>query len=258
MALRFLRRRRERSGTMTVVEHLDELRRRLIISIGAVAVGAVGGWFLYPPVFNLLTNSFCDFMRDHRNLALNPQDPCQLVYTTVTEPFLTKIKLVAFLGLVLALPVVLYQLWRFVTPGLMPRERRYAAPFVLVSLVLFALGAWFAVLTLPRGLEFLLGFAGTERLVAVLSIARYVSFVLLLILAFGLSFEFPVVLVSLTLVGVLSTQQLRRWRRYAVLVVAVAAAVITPSQDFFTMTALMVPLLVFYELSILVSRILKR
>jgi sec-independent protein translocase protein TatC len=169
-----------------------------------------------------------------------------------------KIKLVAFLGLVLALPVVLYQLWRFITPGLLPRERRYAVPFVLVSLALFALGGWFAILTLPKGLEFLLGFAGTERVEAVLSIAKYIGFVMVLILVFGAAFEFPVVLVSLTLVGVLSSQQLRQWRRYALLIIAVGAAVITPSQDFFTMLAMMVPLLVFYELSILISRIFKR
>ena len=242
---------------MTVIEHLDELRRRLVISLLAIGVGGVIGWFLYPSVFNVLTNSFCDFMRAHPELSAN-EDPCALAYFSVTEPFLIKIKLVAFLALAIALPVVLYQFWRFVTPGLLPRERRLAGPFVLASLALFALGGWFALLTLPKGLEFLLGFAGTTRLVAVLSIGKYVGFVLLMILAFGAAFEFPVILISLTLVGVLSSQQLRRWRRYALVGIAVAAAVITPSQDVFTMTAMMLPLIVFYELSILISRILKR
>ena len=242
---------------MTLVEHLSELRKRLFISVLAIAVGSSIGWFLYRPVFNLLTNPFCEFMTGHPNLALDPKDPCRLAYLSVVEPFLLKLKLSFFLGFLLALPIVLYQLWRFITPGLTSRERRFALPFVVVSLILFAFGAWFAMLTLPKGLAFLLGFAGTDRVVAVLSIAKYVGFVMLLILAFGLSFEFPLVLTSLTLVGVLSSRQLRRWRRYAVLVIAIVAAVVTPSQDWFTMTAMMVPLLVFYELSILISRLLK-
>jgi sec-independent protein translocase protein TatC len=243
---------------MTVVEHLDELRNRLIVCVLAVVLGMVGGWFLYRPVFNLLSNPYCSFMIKHPQLALHPSDPCQLVYTSVIEPFITKIKLVAFIGLLLALPVVLYELWMFVTPGLTEKERRYAIPFVASSIVLFALGGWFALLTLPRGLAFLLGFAGTARVFAVLSIAKYLGFVILLILAFGASFEFPLLLISLTLIGVLSSRKLRDWRRYAVLTIAVFAAVITPSQDWFTMSAMMVPLLIFYELSILVARILKK
>ena len=243
---------------MTVVEHLTELRKRIIISVLALALGMVGGWFLYRSVFNFLSNPFCSFMTKHPNLATDPSDPCRLVYLSVLEPFLIKIKLVAFIGFILALPVVLYQVWMFVTPGLTQKERRYAVPFVASSLVLFALGGWFALLTLPKGLAFLLGFAGTQRVFAVLSIAKYLGFVILLILAFGASFEFPLLLIALTLVGVLSSRKLREWRRYAVLSIAVFAAVITPSQDAFTMTAMIVPLLVFYELSIVVARILKK
>jgi sec-independent protein translocase protein TatC len=243
---------------MTVVGHLEELRDRLVMSVAAVAAGAVGGWFLYGRVFNVLSNPFCGFMRTHPQLAQDPAHPCRLAYLSVPEPFLVKIKVVAFLGLILALPVILYELWMFVTPGLTRRERRYAIPFVLSSLVLFAFGAWFALLTLPKGLDFLLGFAGTTRVVAVLTIGKYISFVTLLILAFGVSFEFPLVLVFLTLVGVLSSDKLRQWRRYAVVSIAVFAAVITPSQDWFTMTAMMAPLIVFYELSILISRLLKK
>ena len=122
----------------------------------------------------------------------------------------------------------------------------------------FGLGGWFAILTLPRGLNFLLGFAGTDRVLLLLTFDKYLGFVMLMILAFGASFEFPVLLISLTLIGVLTSQQLRQWRRYAVLGVAVFAAVITPSADWFTMSAMMVPLLVFYELAILISRLLKR
>jgi sec-independent protein translocase protein TatC len=252
------RRRRDPTATMTVIEHLGELRTRLVISIAVVAVGAAIAWPLYRSVFNLLTHAYCTFITAHPKLAVDPQRPCTLYFTSILEPFLIKLKVTFFLGLGLALPVVLYELWAFIMPGLKPRERKFALPFVLSSLVLFALGGWFAYLTLPKALGFLIGFAGTERVAFVLSIGRYIGFVLLLILAFGLSFEFPLLLISLSVVGVLSSRKLRDWRRYNVLFVAIFAAVITPSQDWFTMTAMMVPLLVFYELAILVIRLLKR
>jgi sec-independent protein translocase protein TatC len=260
MALKLSRWRRDRdpTGTMTMIEHLDELRTRLMRSIAAVAVGMIGGWFLFSRVFTTLQGPFCDFMTTHPELALRPSDPCRLVYLTPTEPFIIKLKVVAFLGITLALPILLYELWRFITPGLTQKERRYAIPFVLSSLILFTLGGFFAMLALPRGLDFLLKFAGTTEVVAVLSIGKYLGFVMTVILAFGVAFEFPLVLVSLTMVGVLTSQQLRRWRRYALVLIAVLAAVVTPSADWFTMSALMLPLLVFYELSILIARIMKK
>jgi sec-independent protein translocase protein TatC len=260
MALKLRRSRREQDpeGNMSMIEHLDELRTRLISSIAAIGVGMLGGWFLFRSVFNIMQHPFCDFMTSHPNLAPNPKDPCRLVYLSVTEPFIIKIKVVAFLGIALALPVLLYQFWRFITPGLTTRERKYAIPFVVSSLALFTLGGFFAMLTLPKGLSFLLGFAGTKNVLAVLSIGKYLGFVMLVILAFGAAFEFPLILISLMLVGVLSTRQLRSWRRYALVAIAVIAAVITPSQDWFTMSALMIPLIIFYELSIIVGRILKK
>ncbi|MFN2589141.1 MAG: twin-arginine translocase subunit TatC, partial [Actinomycetota bacterium] len=214
--------------------------------------------FLYQPVVNIMTNPYCDFLRAHPSFALDAADPCKLVFSSPLQPFLVKLKVAAFLGLAMALPIVLYQLWMFVVPGLTRRERRYALPFVLSSLVLFGLGGWFAIQTLPRGLNFLLGFAGSNRVLLLLTFDKYLGFVMLMILAFGVSFEFPVVLISLTSAGVLSSEQLRQWRRYVILGIAVFAAVITPSADWFTMTAMMVPLIGFYELSILVSRLLKR
>jgi sec-independent protein translocase protein TatC len=259
VALIFRRRRRERSpdGEMSVIEHLQELRNRLITSIAAVVLGMVGAWLLYPTAFLRLSDAFCDYMTEHPELA-GGRDPCDLAFFGPTEPFLVKLKVVAILGLILALPVVLYQLWRFITPGLLPKERRYAFPFVFFSVVLFVLGAWLALVSLPRALNFLLGIAGTDRVSIILSFEKYISFVTFMILAFGVAFEFPVVLVSLTLVGVLSSTMLRQWRRYALVISAVAAAVITPSADPFTMITLMIPLLVFYELSILIARLLRR
>lgn len=258
MALRLRRRRGDPTGSMTVIEHLSELRTRLLLSLAAVAAGTGVAWPLYGPVFRFLTDPFCTFMVHHPQFALDPQHPCKLVFLSILEPFLTKLKVVVLVGLFIALPIVLYEFWRFVTPGLTDKERKYAIPFVVASVALFAFGAWFALLTLPKALGFLLGFAGTQRIGLTLSIAKYVGFVVLLVLAFGLSFEFPVVLISLTMVGVLSSRKLRDWRRYSILFIAIFAAVITPSQDWFTMTAMMVPMLVFYELSIVVARLLKK
>ena len=251
------RRRRDPTGSMTVVEHLEELRKRIVICLIAVAVGAIAGWALYPFVFNLLIHSYeqaCHALPAHNK----PPIPCDtLVAQSVLEPFLVRFKVSVFTGLVIALPVVLYQLWRFVTPGLTRTERRMAIPFVASSLVLFSLGALFAYLTLPKGLHFLLGFAG-QSLVVLPSASRYFSFVMLLVLAFGISFEFPLLLIFLAWVRVVPSTRLRKWRRSAILIITVFAAVITPSQDPYTQLAMMVPMIIFYEVAIIVARLMKR
>jgi sec-independent protein translocase protein TatC len=252
------RRRRAAERGMTVVEHLSELRTRLVVSLVAVALGAVVGWVIYRPVFELLTDPFVKACRD-LPAAIQPPQGCEhaLIAVSVTEPFLVRFKVSTFTGLGLALPIVLYELWRFITPGLTRRERRLAIPFVLSSLLLFALGATFAFLVLPRALTFLLGFSG-DTIVPLLTVDRYLGFILFLILAFGLTFEFPLVLLFLALARVITTTQLRRWRRYAYLGVTIAAAVITPSQDPYTMLAMAVPMALFYEAAILVARLFKR
>ena len=249
------RRRRDPTRSMTVVEHLEELRRRLIISISAVGLGAIVGWIFYGPIFRIVTGPYERICRDLPD-KIQP-DKCKLIVTGVTEPFFIRFKIAVFAGLAIALPIVLYQLWAFITPGLTQRERRLSFPFVVASLVLFALGGWFAYLTLPKGLRFLLGFTGNE-LVPLLTVNRYVTFVIFLGLAFGLSFEFPLVLIFLAAAYVITSRQLRDWRRWAWLSISVFAALITPSQDPYTMLAMMVPMLVFYELSILIARLLKR
>jgi sec-independent protein translocase protein TatC len=134
------------------------------------------------------------------------------------------------------------------------RERRMTLPFIAASLVLFALGAFFAYLTLSKGLEFLLGFAG-NGITPVLGVDKYLNFVTLMLLAFGISFEFPVVLVFLDLVGIVTSDKLRRWRRGAIFFIFVFAAFITPSQDPFTLFAMAVPMVVFYELSVVFARL---
>lgn len=241
---------------MTIVEHLEELRGRLSIALIAIAAGAIVGWFLFEPVMDLLRGPFCDAV-EALPATQRPPTGCDLLFTGPVEPFMIKIKVVFFIGLGCALPVVLWEFWAFVTPGLTRRERRLAVPFVVSSLALFLMGAWFAMLTLPRGLAFLLGFAG-DGFVTFLTASRYISFVMLLTVAFGLSFEFPLALIFLGWAGVLSSRQLREFRRYTILVIAIFAAVITPSQDPYTMLMLMAPMVVFYEVAILVIRAMKK
>jgi sec-independent protein translocase protein TatC len=244
-----------RTGTMTVVEHLEELRRRLIICLYALAAGSVVGWFLYPRFMELIREPFCNYIRD--NPAQAPPTGCDLVFNGPIDATLVKIKIVVFIGLVVALPVVLYQLWAFVAPGLTAKEKKYSIPFVVSAFVLFLLGVVVAYVMLPKGFSFLLGFAG-EGVVPLLTFDRYVGFVVLVALAFGVSFLFPIFLVFLELAGVLSPATLSKYRRYSILGIAIFAAVITPSSDPYTMLAMMIPMYLFYEASIIIGRFLQR
>lgn len=237
---------------MTLVQHLEELRRRLIISAAAVAVGSVAGFLLYRPVLDFLQQPYQEAVASLPDTITE-----KLIVTTPTEPFLAFLKIGLFVGLLLALPVILYQLWRFITPGLTARERRMGIPFVLASLVLFAGGAVFAFAIVPRGLAFLFSFGG-DNLVPLLTIDRYLSFLFFLVLAFGLSFELPLLLLFLTGVGVISSAQLRSWRRYALIGTVVFAAVATPTQDPYTMLLMAVPIYLLYEGAILIARLFKR
>ncbi|MFM8999978.1 MAG: twin-arginine translocase subunit TatC [Actinomycetota bacterium] len=248
--------RRDPEGAMTLVEHLEELRTRLIRSLGAVALGGVVGWFLYDPVLDLLLKPYCDYLTTVPE-SIRPRQGCGLFFMGALDPVLIKLKLVAFIGFFLALPFILFQIWRFVVPGLTKSERRMGLPFILSSVILFALGALVAYVTLPRGLAFLLGFAGPQ-FAPLLTGDRFLGFVMMIALAFGLSFEFPVVLVLLQTLGVVSPAQLAAQRRAAVLFVAVFAAIITPSSDPYSMLALMLPMLVFYEAAIVIGRLLRR
>jgi sec-independent protein translocase protein TatC len=245
----------ERTGTMSVMEHLEELRRRIMIAFVAILAGAVVGWFLYPYVLELLRDPFCQYLEE--NPQVRPPAGCDLVFNSPVDAFLTKLKMVGFLGLIVALPVVLYQLWAFIVPGLTSREKKWSVPFILTSTLLFLGGAAFAIWTLPRALGFLLSFGG-EFVVPLITFDRYVGFVTLVTLAFGVSFLFPVVLVFLEAVGVLSWQRLASWRRWTILGISIFAAVITPSGDPYTMLAMMIPMYVFYEASIIIGRIMQR
>jgi sec-independent protein translocase protein TatC len=181
----------------------------------------------------------------------------ELIYTAPTEAFFIRLKVTAFAAFAFCLPVVLWQAWRFVTPGLHPNEKRYAVPFILVSMALFVAGIGTAFVSLPKALDVLTGFAGSE-LVLVPRAADYLSFVLILIAAFGFAFEFPIALLALTLVGVLTSQSLRKARRMAWVIILVVAAIITPTQDPITLAIMAVPLGILYEATILTARLMKK
>lgn len=233
---------------MTVVEHIDEFRRRILISIAAFAVGMVVAYVFYRDILQVLQHPLDEANR------LGKVQVDNVFVPGVTGPFLLRLKVSAFAGLLFSLPVLLFQLWRFITPGLHAKEKRYAIPFVGSSLALFAFGAWFAFLILPTGVRFLLSFVEPGIQEPFITFQDYLSFIIFMILAFGISFEFPIVLVFLGMAGIISSRQLRRWRRYAVLAVFIVAAVATPSQDPFSQIAMAAPLYILYEASILVIR----
>ena len=232
---------------MTFGEHLVELRSRVIKSVIAIGLGAIVGL-----VFN-------EWLRD---ILLGPYNDSgvdeTLIITRPTEGFGVVMKIGLFGGFVLASPVVLYQLWRFVGPALTPRERRYVIPLSALFTTLFAAGLVLGYVTLPRGLEFLLGFGGDD-LQPLVTAESYLSFAMRFLLAFGIAFEFPVFVFAAAAFGVVTSQQLRSNWRWAVVIIVIGAAIITPSGDPLTLTLLSAPLFLMYVLTFLaVKYILKK
>jgi sec-independent protein translocase protein TatC len=238
---------------MPLVDHLRELRDRMVKSSIALGVGVVVAYVFFPRIFSFLQRPYC---------ALPPArrfggGDCRLLVTGVLDQFLIRMKVSLIAGSALSAPVWLWQLWAFVTPGLHQRERKWALPFVTSSLVLFVAGAAFSYYTLRNGLSFLLSIGGGGVTTA-LTVDKYLSFVTLMLLAFGVSFEFPILMIFLNIVGITPTDKLRRWRRGMYFGLSVFAAVITPSQDPFTFLAMWIPLCLFYEVVIVFGRIRDR
>jgi len=233
---------------MTLAEHLAELRRRLVISVLAFVVGATVAFVFYPQILHWLQAPYCRVAgRRH----------CGLYITGPLDGLSLRVKVAAYGGLFLASPVILWELWRFITPGLHKNEKRYALAFVVSSLVLFSLGAVVAYVTFPHALGFL-DKVGGPSLQEIYDPNKYIGLIIALMAVFGLTFLFPVVLVALELIGVLTPARLSSWRRWAIVLIVVGAAIITPSGDPFSMLALAVPLYGFYEVSILVGKLLRR
>lgn len=240
------------AGPMPLAGHLGELRSRLLRALAALAVGTLVGYLAFPSILQLLLAPYCDAVQSSA-----PGGDCALVALRPLEPFSVRMTASMVAGLFVGGPVIFYQLWRFITPGLTRSERRYALPFVISSQVMFALGLGFAHLVVPQGLRILLGMGGTQ-IVALLSASEYLSFMLRSSVAFGLVFELPLVLVFLSLAGLLRAATLRRVRPHAVIAMMVVAAVVTPTTDAITLLFMAAPMLLFYEGSILTARLIER
>ncbi|MEG3587062.1 MAG: twin-arginine translocase subunit TatC [Actinomycetota bacterium] len=227
-------------GRMGVLEHLTELRIRIIRSLTAVLIGAIVGWVLYPEIISFILDPYCETLGTD----------CTLRVDEPLEGLNTRFMVSAYVGLALAVPVWLWQFWKFVSPGLHKGERRQGLILVGSGIVLFVAGITLAFLTLPRALDFLVSVGGTD-LITEFRAKAYISFVIKMMLAFGLGFQLPVVLIILQRLGILSYVTLRKQWRYAVVIIVVVVAVLTPSGDPISLLALAVPMYLLYELSIL-------
>ena len=224
---------------MPLVEHLAELRGRIIWSIVAIAVGSVVGF--------LVSDRAIEILR-----APLPTD-APLYYTNIGDPFAIRVQISIIVGAILAMPVLLWHVWRFVAPGLTSSERRTVLPWIPATLLFFAIGVAIAYVILPFAAQFLLSFS-TSDLVALLTAREYFGFVSTLFLAFGILMEFPVLLFGLSRVGIVTSERLRRSRRFVILGIAVFSTVATPGGDLVSPTVLGVTLYVLFELTIVVIR----
>jgi sec-independent protein translocase protein TatC len=251
--LRRVVKRRQRSvdGTMSLRDHIAELRSRLLKALFWVLVGAVVGWILYPQILDVLKEPYCALPSDRR---FNPSngEGCQLAFFGPMDGFVLRLKIGVACGIVLSSPFWLYQLWSFVTPGLRRHEKRWTTVFVLSATLLFAAGAVLSYFTIGKALSLLINLAGPGT-VAVLSVTDYVGFVMAMLLVFGAAFELPLLVSMLNLVGVLSAARLIRWQRMAIFLIFVFAAVATPSQDPFSMLMLAIPMSLLFEVSVLLA-----
>lgn len=248
---------------MPFTEHLSELRKRTIISLLALLAGFVISFNYSEELFKAITiplRSEIHFSLSYPFISLIPSKikSASLVFLAPVEAFWVHLKVSFVAGLVISLPVIFHQLWKFVSPGLLSKEKRYVAPFVVISTALFLAGATFCFLfVLPFAMGFLLTYK-TEFMTPMLSVGNYVDFCLKFILAFGAVFELPVVIVFLTRTGIVTPGTLAKNRKYAILIAFIIAAILTPTPDAFNQTLMTVPIIILYEAGILISRFFTR
>lgn len=237
---------------MALADHLRELRNRLLICLAAVAVAVIPAWFLYPWMVDVLNAPYCDALRN-----LDRDASCKFLETNLLAPFTLRLRIAGYGALFLAMPVILWQLWRFIAPGLYKKERRYALAFTVTATFLFVAGAITAYFTLTQAVSFLVSIGGED--VEIRSgIENFVKLALFMMLAFGIGFQFPVIVVALQMVGVVTPEKLASWWRQAIVLITLIAAGITPSGDPISMFALAIPMYLFYAISIVIGRVWNR
>jgi sec-independent protein translocase protein TatC len=229
------------TARMPLMSHLAELRSRLIKSAVALAVGTVIGLFFYLDILDILADPYVS--ATNRGLS----------YFQPTEPFSLTLRVALFGGVIVASPVIIYQIWRFISPALSKRERRFIYPLSGIMALLFVGGVVLGYYTLPLALRVLFSFGG-DLLQPTVGVNFYFSFAMRFLLAFGAAFQFPVFLFAAAALGLISSRTLRNQRRWAVVVVVVTAALLTPGGDPLTLMLLSTPMYILYELSILAIR----
>lgn len=226
-------------------EHLEELRKRLIISAIAVGVGFLASYGFAEQLYMLLAQPAKAVMQNDNSF----------IFTSLTEAFFTYLKLALFSGIVLASPVILYQVWAFVAPGLYRHEKKYALPFVLLSTVFFLAGVLFCFLVVfPIACTFFAGFAENGLIEMKLKMSDYLSFSCKFMLAFGVVFEMPIFILFLARMGIVTHDQLKRNRKYVLILAFVVAAFLTPP-DVVSQILMAVPLIILYEISIIIAKV---
>lgn len=229
---------------MPLTAHLEELRTRLIRSLIAVGVCFLISYAFKEKLFWIVSRPLIDVL---------PQGSF-MIFTGLPEAFFTYLKISFFAGLLLASPFVLYQIWKFISPGLYQKEKKYVVPFVITSTLLFVGGVCFAYfLVLPPAYKFFVDFS-TDFFRPMFTLKEYLSLTLKLLLAFGIVFEIPVFLFFMTKIGLVDSRTLARKRKYAILIIFIAAAILTPTPDAFTQILMALPMMVLYEVGILVSK----
>lgn len=233
---------------MSFIEHLEELRKRLLRAVLAIVVGFGVCFAFKERLFDIIAGPV---------IKLLPQGST-LVFTGLPDPFFMYLKAAFVAGVFLVLPFVIYQMWLFVRPGLYERERKLAFPFISFGVILFYAGGAFAYfLVFPAAFKFFLGFQ-TEALKPMLSIRDYVSLVMILMLAFGAVFETPIVIVLLGLLGVVHSDMLRKGRRYFIVLAFIIGAILTPTPDIVNQSLMAIPMLLFYEVGILILSVFEK
>jgi sec-independent protein translocase protein TatC len=236
---------------MSVLDHLRELRRRLVAIVLIVAAGALIGWIFYPQILDILKHPYCQ-LPPSRRYSSNASGDCTLIFTQPLAGFTTRLKVAVIAGAVITSPLWLYQIWAFITPGLRRNERKYTLIFVAISSVLFAAGVGLAYVVLSKGLQVLIGSAGPGTS-ALLDVSNYLSFVVLMLVVFGVAFELPLIVVMANLAGALPATWLRKSQRVAIFLIFLFAAIATPSTDPFTMCAMAIPMCLLYEGAVLTA-----